>query len=140
MQGQTRKTTTSLFDSIFNAIAPDQDVKAASLSKKKKTVYDIFFENRTDYVLVTLDCLDEDREEVSEEVFLMHNDLHKWLKANRKLEVTVGSNHMEGGEIVEEEESAEIGYVDYIEDHMTNADIKEFIIFKSLPYEFDSSI
>ena len=140
MHGQTRKTTTSLFDSIFNAIAPDQAVKAASLSKKKKTVYDIFFENRTDYVLVTLDCLDEDREEVSEEVFLMHNDLHKWLKANRKLEMSVGSNHMEGGEIVEDEQTMEIGYIDYIEDHMTNADIKEFIIFKSLPYEFDSSI
>ena len=140
MQGQTRKTTTSLFDSIFNAIAPAEAVKSASLSKKKKTVYDIFFENRTDYVHVTLDCYDQEGEEISDQVFILHADLHRWLKDTRKLEMSVGSNHMEGGDIVEDEQTMEIGYIDYIEDHMTNADIKEFIIFKSLPYEFDSSI
>jgi hypothetical protein len=54
--------------------------------------------------------------------------------------MSVGSNHMEGGEIVEDEQTMEIGYIDYIEVHMSNEDIKEFILFKSLPYEFDSSI
>lgn len=140
MQGQTKSTNASLFDSIFNAIAPAEAVKAASLSKKKKTVFDIFFENRTDYVHVTLDCYDQEGEEMSSDIFILHADLHRWLKDTRKLEMSVGSNHMEGGEIVEDEESAEIGYVEYIEDHLTNADIKEFILFKSLPYEFDSSI
>jgi hypothetical protein len=140
MQGQTKSTNASLFDSIFNAIAPAEAVKAASLSKKKKTVYDIFFENRTDYVHVTLDCYDQEGEEMSSDIFILHADLHRWLKDTRKLEMSVGSNHMEGGEIVEDEQTMEIGYIDYIEVHMSNEDIKEFILFKSLPYEFDSSI
>jgi len=134
------KPQQSPFDSIFNAIAPAPAVKAASLSKERKTVYDIFHENRTDYVLVSLDCIDQEGEEVSDEVFIMHGDLLKWLKDTDRLEITIGTNHMEGGEIVEDEKSAEIGYVEYIEEHMTPSDIKAFMLHKGLPYDFDSSI
>lgn len=140
MQTKLQIKPQSHFDSIFNAIAPAEVVKAVSLSKKKKTVYDIFHECRTDYVLVNLDCIDHEGEECTDEVFIMHGDLYKWLKDTDRLEMTTGSNHMEGGEIVEGEETAEIGYVDYIEEHMTPSDIKAFMLYKGLPFDFDSTI
>ena len=140
MQTKPQIKPQSHFDSIFNAIAPTETVRAVSLSKKKKTVYDIYHECRTDYVLVNMDCMDEDGEEVSNEVLIMHGDLQKWLKDTDRLTITIGSNHMEGGVLVEDEQTAEIGYVDYIEDYMTPSDIKAFMIFKGLPYDFDSSI
>lgn len=140
MQTKPQIKPQSHFDSIFNAIAPAPAVKAASLSKERKTVYDIFHENRTDYVLVSLDCIDQEGEECSDEIFIMHGDLLKWLKDNDKLTITEGTNHMEGGDIVEDEKSAQIGYVEYIEEHMTPSDIKAFMQFKGLPFDFDSSI
>ena len=139
MQGQTQKQN-SFFDSIFNFIAPQKVVQEISATKQKKIVFDIFFENRTDFVKAELECYDMDDESVIETLFIKHADLHKWLDDTDRLTVTEGSNHMEGGDIVEDEHTATIGYVDYIENYMRPADIKDFILFKKLPYEFDNHI
>jgi len=139
MQGQTQKQN-SLFDSIFNFIAPEKVVKEISAKKQKKIVFDIFFENRTDFVKVDLECYSGDEDADISTLYIKHADLHAWLSDTDRLTITEGTNHMEGGDIVEDEHTAVIGYIDYIENYMTPKDIKAFIQFKQLPYEFDSSI
>lgn len=126
MQSNPQLSPQSHFDSIFNFVCPAGQEKPMP-SNGKGLVYDIFFECTTDHIRVDLDLRNNDMEDVTETMYINHMKFLPWVQKKGLLEFTTGSNHMEGGDIVEDEESAVIGYDEFCMDHLTAQDIADYL-------------
>jgi len=126
MQGQTRSTNPSLFDSIFNFVCPS-GLEKLPTGIRTGTVYDLFFEVTTDHIRVDMDLTLIDGEEISDIAFINHAKFLPWVEKKGLLEMSIGTNHMEGGECIEDEETAQIGYGEFLDDHLTEKLIAEYL-------------
>lgn len=127
MQGQTKSTNPSLFDSIFNFVCPSGMEKLPT-GIRTGTVYDLFFEVTTDHIKVDMDLTLIDGEEISDTAYINHHKFLQWIEKKDLLEMSTGSNHMEGGDIVEEESTMQISYVEFLDDHLTEKIIADYLI------------
>ena len=126
MQGQTKSTNPSLFDSIFNFVCPS-GLEKLPTSVRTGAVYDLFFECTTDHIRVDMDITLIDGEETNDIVFINHAKFLPWVEKKGLLEMSTGTNHMEGGVCVEEEETAQIGYREFLDDHLTESILAEYM-------------
>ena len=126
MQGQTKSTNPSLFDSIFNFVCPS-GLEKLPTSIRVGTVYDLFFEVTSDYVKVDMDLHDAIGDEFNDTAYINHIKFRKWVEKKGLLDYATGTNHMEGGDIVEDEESMQISYVDFLDDHLTPAILVNYL-------------
>ena len=86
MQGQTKSTNPSLFDSIFNFVCPS-GLENLPTSIRVGTVYDLFFECTTDHIRVDMDITLIDGEEVSDIAFINHAKFLPWVENKGLLEM-----------------------------------------------------
>ena len=126
MQGQTKSTNPSLFDSIFNFVCPS-GLEKLPTGIRTGTVYDIFFECTTDHIRVDMDITLIDGEEANDIAFINHAKFLPWVEKKGLLEMSTGTNHMDGGVCVKEEETAQIGYGEFLDDHLTEAILAEYM-------------
>ena len=73
------------------------------------------------------DSSEIDGEETSDIAFINHAEFLPWVEKKGLLEMSTGTNHMEGGVCVEDEESAQIGYGEFLDDHLTEAILAEYM-------------